>query len=66
LAVTGEDVHPAGGDLHDEQHVQAAQRQRVDVEEVRREQSGRLRPQDLRVAGIRHTCLAARVGGYGG
>jgi len=40
-----EDVHVPGGDLHDEQHVQPAQGDGVDVKEVGREQPGRLRPQ---------------------
>jgi hypothetical protein len=29
-----EDVHPPGGDLHHEQHVQPAQGDRVEIEEV--------------------------------
>ncbi len=39
-----EDVNPAGGDLHDKQYVQPPQRHGVEVEEIRREQPGRLRP----------------------
>src|SRR6266511_4917359 len=35
-----EDLHPPGGNLHHDQHAQPAQADRVDVEEVRREQSG--------------------------
>ena len=41
-----EDVNAASGDLHHEQHVQPPQRNRVDMEEVRREQPRRLRPQE--------------------
>jgi hypothetical protein len=41
-----EDVCAAGRDLHDEQDVQPAQRERVGVKEVGGEQPGRLRPQD--------------------
>jgi hypothetical protein len=47
-----EDVDAAGSDLHDEQHVQTAQRHRVDVEEVCREQPRCLRPQERTPARI--------------
>jgi hypothetical protein len=40
------DLNPTRGDLHDEQYVQTPQHHRVEVEEVRREQPGRLRPQE--------------------
>jgi len=47
-----EDVHPAGGDLHDEQHVDPAQRHRVEVEEVTGQQSAGLGTQELAPTGV--------------
>jgi hypothetical protein len=47
-----EDVHAPGSDLHHHQHVQPSQGDGVDVEEVGREQPGRLRSQEGPPAGV--------------
>ena len=48
-----EDVHVPGGHLHDEQHVQAAEEDRVDVEEVAGQQPLRLSAQERPPGGVR-------------
>src|SRR4051812_24557715 len=58
-----EDVHPPGGNLHHDQHVQPAQRDGVDVEEVGREQPGHLRSQEGSPAGVDITWRRADPGG---
>lgn len=47
-----ENMHSAGADLHHEQDVQATQEDRVNVEEVAGQQSGRLRAQERSPRGI--------------
>ncbi|WSG44009.1 hypothetical protein OHA72_10900 [Dactylosporangium sp. NBC_01737] len=47
-----EDVHPPRADLHDKQHVQPPQCDGVDVEEVGRQQPGRLGPQERPPTGV--------------
>jgi hypothetical protein len=47
-----EDVHPPGGDLHHEQDVQPAQPDGVEVEEVGRQQPGRLGAQEAAPARV--------------
>jgi hypothetical protein len=42
----------SGGDFHDEQNVQAARRDGVEVDEVSRQQPGRLSPQERAPAGV--------------
>jgi len=46
------DVHSSGGDLHHDQHVEPANRDGVNVEEVGREQPGRLRSQERPPVGV--------------
>ena len=48
-----QDVYPAGGDLHHEQHVEPPQCDAVDVKEVSREQAGRLGPEERSPARVR-------------
>jgi hypothetical protein len=48
-----EDEHPPGLHLHDEQHVQALEEDRVDVEEVAGQQAVRLGEQERAPGGIR-------------
>ena len=44
MGAHAENVYPPSRDFHDEQHVKPAQRHCIEVEEVGREQPGRLRP----------------------
>ena len=46
------DVHVAGGHFHDEQHVQAAEEDRVDVEEVAGQQPVRLSAEECPPGGV--------------
>jgi hypothetical protein len=58
-----QDMHPTGDDLHYDQDIQPAQRDRVEVEEIGREQSGRLCPQERAPAGVDVAWRRADPGG---
>jgi hypothetical protein len=55
-------VDPAGGHLHHHQHGQASQQDRVDMEEIEREQTVCLRAQERPPAGV-HPCVGGSSGG---
>jgi hypothetical protein len=58
-----EDVHAPGLYFHDEQHVEALEKDRVDVEEIARQQAAGLRPEECAPGGVqiaRNRAVAAR------
>ena len=58
-----EDVHAPGLYFHDEQHVEALEKDRVDVEEIARQQAAGLRPEECPPGGVqiaRNRAVAAR------